>query len=205
MGSLTGQPTLPAPPEAISTKGLVLRRPRISDADDIFDSCAADPEVTRYVIWPPYTDRSEVAPFLQSRLARWDSGEEFSWAITRTEEDRVIGMVGCRVREQAADIGYVMSRNYWNRGYITEAAKAVVDGQSRIHLPRLGCLRCREQSFRARSRKSGDATGGNSSALYCSSERVARTAGLLCIFESSLRIRRNPACSRVSTLESRLS
>ena len=126
MGSLTGQPTLPAPPEAISTKGLVLRRPRISDADDIFDSCAADPEVTRYVIWPPYTDRSEVAPFLQSRLARWDSGEEFSWAITRTEEDRVIGMVGCRVREQAADIGYVMSRNYWNRGYITEAAKAVV-------------------------------------------------------------------------------
>ena len=122
-----GQPTSPAPPEVISTKGLVLRRPRLSDANDIFDNYAADPEVTRYVTWRPYTDRSEVAPFLQSRLARWDSGEEFSWAITRAEEDRVIGMIGCRVREHAADIGYVMSRNYWNRGYITEAAKAVVD------------------------------------------------------------------------------
>jgi ribosomal-protein-alanine N-acetyltransferase len=125
--SLMGQPTFPAPPEAISTKGLVLRRPRLPDANDIFDSYAADPEVTRYVTWRPYRNRSEVAPFLQSRLARWDSGEEFSWAITRAEEDRVIGMIGCRVREQAADIGYVMSRKYWNRGYITEAAKAVVD------------------------------------------------------------------------------
>ena len=72
MGSLTGQPILPAPPEAISTKGLVLRRPRISDADDIFDNYASDPEVTRFVVWRPYKDRSEVARFLQSRLARWD-------------------------------------------------------------------------------------------------------------------------------------
>ena len=71
MGSLTGQPTSPAPSEAISTKGLVLRRPRTSDADDIFDNDASDPEVTRFVVWRPYKDRSEVARFLQSRLARW--------------------------------------------------------------------------------------------------------------------------------------
>ena len=134
MESLTGQPTLPAAPDAISTKGLVLRRPRLSDANDIFDSYAADPEVMRYVTWRPYGNRSEVAPFLQSRLARWDSGEEFSWAITRAEEDRVIGMIGCRVREHAADIGYVMSRKYWNRGYITEAAKAVVDWAGNLEL-----------------------------------------------------------------------
>ena len=83
-----GQPTPPAPPEVISTKRLVLRRPRLSDAADIFDNYAADPEVTRYVIWPPYIDRNEVAPFLQSQLARWDSGEEFSWG---SEELKQIG------------------------------------------------------------------------------------------------------------------
>jgi RimJ/RimL family protein N-acetyltransferase len=63
---------------------------------------------------------------LQSRLLKWDSGEEFSWAITRRGEDQVIGMIGCRVREHAADIGYVLSRSYWGRGYVTEAANAVV-------------------------------------------------------------------------------
>jgi len=99
----------------------------LSDADDIFDNYAADPEVTRYVTWRPYKDRSEVAPFFRLRLGRWDSGEEFSWAITKPREDRVIGMVGCRVREHAADVGYVMGRSYWGRGYTTEATKAIVD------------------------------------------------------------------------------
>ena len=119
-------------PQVIETSQLVLRRPTLSDADDIFDSYAADPEVTRYVTWCPYKDRSKVAPFLRSRLARWDFGEEFSWAITRPPEDRVIGMIACRVREHAADIGYVMSRNYWNRGYTTETANAIVNWASNL-------------------------------------------------------------------------
>ena len=120
------------PPEVIETRQLVLRRPRLSDADDMFDSYVADPEVTRYVTWRPYKDRREVAPFLRSRLARWDSGEEFSWAITRPSDDCVVGMIACRVREHAADIGYVMSRNCWNRGYTTEAANTIVNWASNL-------------------------------------------------------------------------
>lgn len=121
-----------SPPERFETKQLVIRRPRMSDADDIFDNYASDPEVTRYVTWRPYEYRSEIAPFLQSRLARWDSGEEYSWVLTLPSEDRVIGMIGCRVREHAADIGYVIGQNYWGRGYVTEAAKAIVNWASSL-------------------------------------------------------------------------
>jgi ribosomal-protein-alanine N-acetyltransferase len=98
------------PLERFETQRLVLRRPRLSDADDIFDNYAADPEVTRYLTWCPYNDRKDVRPFVQSRLARWDSGEEFSWVITLPEEERAIGMIGCRVHQIAADIGYALSR-----------------------------------------------------------------------------------------------
>jgi ribosomal-protein-alanine N-acetyltransferase len=104
--------SLISPPEQIETKRLVLRRPRMSDADDIFDNYASDQEVTRYVTWHPYKDRRDVAPFLQSRLDRWDSGEEYSWALTLPPDDRIVGMIGCRVREHAADIGYVLGRSY---------------------------------------------------------------------------------------------
>jgi RimJ/RimL family protein N-acetyltransferase len=116
-----------SPPERIETNRLVLRRPLLSDADDIFDNYAFDPEVTRFVTWRPYKKRSEVRPFLQSRLARWDSGEEYSWAATIPEDDRVIGMIACRLRGHAADIGYVLGRRFWNHGYVTESAKAIVD------------------------------------------------------------------------------
>ncbi len=115
------------PPETFKMQRLVLRRPRFSDADDIFDNYASDPEVTRYVTWRPYKDRSEVPPFLKSRLSRWDSGEEYSWALTMPQEDRVIGMIGYRVRGHAAGIGYVLGRKYWGRGYMTEAGKMIVD------------------------------------------------------------------------------
>lgn len=99
----------------------------MSDADDIFNNYASDPEVTRYVTFRSYNDQNEVAPFLQSRLFRWDSGEEYSWVLTVPAEDRAIGMIGCRVREHAADIGYVLGRARWGRGYATEAATAIVD------------------------------------------------------------------------------
>ena len=114
-------------PLEFETRRLVLRQPRLADANDIFQNYGADPEVTRYLTWRPSTNPSEVRTFLESRLAKWGTGEEFSWAITRRGEDRVIGMIGCRIRQPAADIGYVLSRSYWKRGYVTEAATAVVD------------------------------------------------------------------------------
>lgn len=121
-----------APPVVFETKRLKLRRPRMSDADDIFNNYASDPEVTRYVTWPPYNDRIEVAPFLRSQLSRWDSGEEYSWVLTLSAEDRAIGMIGCRAPQHAADIGYVLGRAYWGHGYATEAATAIVDWASRL-------------------------------------------------------------------------
>ncbi|MGZ8434127.1 MAG: GNAT family N-acetyltransferase [Candidatus Binatia bacterium] len=121
-----------APPVVFETEHLVLRRPRMSDADDIFNNYARDPEVTRYVTWSPYTDSTAVPPFLQSRLSRWDSGEEYSWILTVPADDRAIGMIGCRAREHAADIGYVLGRAYWGRGYVTEAATAIVEWASRL-------------------------------------------------------------------------
>jgi len=101
-----------APPEVFETERLVLRRPRMSDADDIFDNYASDPEVTRYLTWRLYNERNEVVPFLQSQLSRWHSGEEYSWVLMLTGNDRAIGMIGCRAREHAADIGYVLGRAY---------------------------------------------------------------------------------------------
>ena len=82
--------------------------------------------MTKYLIWRPHQDIEEVTTFLMGCLERWESGEELSWGITHKGNDRVIGMVSCRLRGHAADLGYVVARTYWNRGYVTEAVRAVV-------------------------------------------------------------------------------
>jgi RimJ/RimL family protein N-acetyltransferase len=114
-------------PEVLSTKRLILRRPRMSDAAAIFSEYAQDLEVTKYLIWRPHQEINETTDFLAGCLARWESGEELTWGISPKERDRVIGMVACRIRGHAADIGYVLARQYWSRGYVTEAVRAVVE------------------------------------------------------------------------------
>lgn len=40
---------------------------------------------------------------------------------------QLLGMVGVKFDGHKAELGYVLARPYWGRGYMTEAAQAVVD------------------------------------------------------------------------------
>lgn len=119
-------------PDRITTERLTLRRPELTDAADIY-AYAYDSEVTRYMDWPTHKEIAESIAFLETCGPRWDAGDEYCWAITITPEDRVIGMIGCRVGGYAADFGYVLNRACWGCGYASEAAQAVVTWLA--HLP----------------------------------------------------------------------
>jgi len=112
-------------PETLTTRRLVLRRPKLSDAAAIYEY-GGDPEVTRYMDWPTNSSVADVVARLEGAGLRWESGEEYSWVITVKPGDRPIGSVACCFRGHAVDLGYVLSRNNWGRGYATEAAKSVL-------------------------------------------------------------------------------
>ena len=97
-------------PQTLITERLMLRRPQLTDAPALFEEYCQDLEVTKYLIWRPHKDIEETLNFLTGALARWESGEELTWAITHKGNDRVIGMVACRLRGHAADIGYVVAQ-----------------------------------------------------------------------------------------------
>ena len=111
-------------PERFETSRLLLRRVIPSDESAIFEY-GSDPDVTRYMDWPTHIRLSDTKAFIDSARAWWDAGEEYDWVITRREEDRAIGGVGCRVRGHSIDLGYVLSRSCWGQGYATEATGAV--------------------------------------------------------------------------------
>lgn len=113
-------------PETICTERLLLRRPRVSDAEAIYEY-ASDPEVTRYMVWRTATELQETVAVLATRAPAWEAGEEYCWVITIPPQDRAIGTISCRVRGTTADFGYVLNRQYWGQGYMTEAAQAIVD------------------------------------------------------------------------------
>lgn len=112
-------------PEVLTTERLVLRRPRLSDAEAIFQY-VSDPKVIHYMDYCPRTDISEVVKSLESQFEQWELGS-FSWVLTVKPNDYPIGTIACWLEDHAAGFGYLLNQKYWGQGYATEAAGAVVD------------------------------------------------------------------------------
>lgn len=130
----SGRDGVLSPPEYFSrlpvleTESLVLRRPAVKDAKDIF-RYASDPEVARYVLWEPHRSLSETRAFVRDLRLRIRSGCPSSWVVTLRETGAVIGTIGFMwysAENRSAELGYSFSREYWNRGYATQALGAVI-------------------------------------------------------------------------------
>ncbi|MGA8013896.1 MAG: GNAT family N-acetyltransferase [Candidatus Acidiferrales bacterium] len=118
----------------IETERLLLREFRASDETGIH-AYASDPEVVRLMIWGPNTPEQTRA-FLQTMLKTQEQWPRpfVELAIELKAESRMIGSIGLRVKDEpnrAADMGYVLARDQWGRGYMTEAARAILDAAFR--------------------------------------------------------------------------
>lgn len=115
------------PPEIIETRRLRLRPPVSADATDIFEQYAQDSFVTKYMPWRPHKHIDETSEFLKRCAAVWNNASAFPWVLTRKEDGHLLGMIEIRVGEFKADLGYVLARPHWGRGYMPEAVEAVVE------------------------------------------------------------------------------
>ena len=128
---------------ALESERLLLRRLCMRDAPDIYDY-SRDAEVARHVLWTAHTSPSESRSYIRYMLRRYRLGEPSSWGIVLKREGRVIGTIGFmwyNEENRSAEVGYSLSRAYWNRGLMTEALSAVV----RYGFERLGLNRIEAQ------------------------------------------------------------
>lgn len=113
------------PPELVKTSRLILRPPTLDDADDIFNKYAQDPKVTRYLPWPVNESINNTREFLTRCVQCWEEGNSFPWAITLKSDNNLLGMIEMRISGFMAELGFVIAKQYWNQGYMTEAVDAL--------------------------------------------------------------------------------
>lgn len=74
----------------------------------------------------PYTEENAHFWIKMSQEA-FDGKSGYTFAI-RDKENKIMGAIGLHDREDdKAELGYWLGVPFWNKGYVTEAAKAVLD------------------------------------------------------------------------------
>jgi RimJ/RimL family protein N-acetyltransferase len=115
-------------PANIQTARLVLRRPRVGDAEAMFARYTNDLEVTRYVGWPVHAAVNDTRTFLSFADAEWDHWPAGAYLIFSRAGGTLLGSTGLSFETSyRAMTGYVLARDAWGHGFATEALQAMVD------------------------------------------------------------------------------
>ena len=116
--------------QSIETKRLLLRPFLESDAQAMYDNWASSPDNLLHVTW----DAHESPEVTKQSIARWVENYQnmdfYKWAICLKEKpEQVIGDISVVDRDEAVnacEVGYILSKDYWGQGLMTEALKAVL-------------------------------------------------------------------------------
>ncbi|MGN0999129.1 MAG: GNAT family N-acetyltransferase [Faecousia sp.] len=112
----------------IETERLILRPWRLEDLDDFFEYARVD-GVGQMAGWQPHENREKSLQILQFFIQ-----EKKTFALELKENHKVIGSLGLEKLDPEAaaeekvgrEVGYVLSKDYWGRGLMPEAVRAIV-------------------------------------------------------------------------------
>lgn len=113
----------------IETTRLLLRPFRMEDAEAMYCNWASDPEVTKFLSWPAYASVDTAHAILSDWIQQYSRPDFYQWAIELKALGQPIGsisVVNSDDRVDMAEIGYCIGKNWWGRGIMPEAAKAVM-------------------------------------------------------------------------------
>ncbi len=113
----------------IETERLILRRLRIEDADQAYLNWCSSANVSKYVTWNKHKDVKETKELFNIWIKEYEKNDTFRWIVEVKENHEVIGTIDVvekDINAMVSEIGYCYSEKYWNKGYATEALKAIL-------------------------------------------------------------------------------
>jgi ribosomal-protein-alanine N-acetyltransferase len=118
----------------IETERLFLRKPRLDDAADLAVAYA-DPETMRFMGDGSTATREQVEQEIRRWLERWEGWGLSLCSLERREDGRIVGRAGFllwdpetwEIPGDETELGWLLVREHWGRGYATEAALALRD------------------------------------------------------------------------------
>lgn len=115
----------------LESSRLILRRFVPGDAPAMFTNWASDPEVTKFLTWPPHKDVAVTHAYIEDvRLPGYGSLSCYEWVIELKNSNQIIGSIGavsCNEAVGSVHIGYCLGRTWWRQGIMSEALRTVME------------------------------------------------------------------------------
>lgn len=107
----------------IRTDRLLLRKFNIRDKEAVL-AYGSDEQTLRYLVWPGITDLDAAERVI---LAYYSKPGVYALELKATGQ--CIGCLDIRIepRHEKASFGYILNRNFWNQGFMTEALTAILE------------------------------------------------------------------------------
>lgn len=123
----------------IETERLILRIYKPEELERVYDLCS-DKDITRY--FPPEysVKKDDVLTSLPRRKERWQTQGFGQFGVFDKTEENLLGYCGLQFldKTELVEIYYGFFREFWGKGFATEAAKAVLRfGFEQIKLPKI--------------------------------------------------------------------
>lgn len=94
-----------------------------------------DEEVNKFLPWYPVKDMEETGKFyVEKYVAEYAKPQGYAYAVCLEEDNFPIGYIKVDMEEHH-DFGYGLRKEFWHKGIITEAGKAVVEQVRKDGLP----------------------------------------------------------------------
>lgn len=130
--------------QEIETPRLLLRRLVPKDTPMMYRNWVSDPNVTRFLRWEPHKSEAETYELLAAWATLYPNPDYYQWAIVEKASGEVFGTIsvfrsdaaepnprdewlGFDDRSGTWEVGYCIGKAWWNKGFTTEALKAVLD------------------------------------------------------------------------------
>lgn len=115
----------------IVTDRLLLRPILLTDAQNLFE-LVTDEKVLEYLAGiPKYTGVEMAVDYISGKLEKkYHSKDFYDWAVVLKGENKMIGRISVYKQDderRMTDLVWYLNADYRNKGYITEAVKAVIN------------------------------------------------------------------------------
>ena len=124
--------------QTIETERLMLRRFRYADDHAMLKYWISDETVQKMYSEPVYSTRAEVKQLLDKYITSYEKSDYYRWAVILKENNQCIGQIAYFLvdnKNHFGEIEYCIGTAFQNKGYATEATRAVVSfGFDSIHL-----------------------------------------------------------------------